>query len=86
MVQSASHVAPTSHVMLHLPPAHVSLHVEPALQTCVHPPAVQSNVQSAPLSQVCLQSVADVLQSAPQTLSFLHAISQLATEQLCVQS
>ena len=85
-VQSASQVAPASHVMLQLPPAHVSLHVEPALHSCVHPPAEQSKLHSAPLSQVCLQSFADVLQSALHRLSSLQAISQLATVQLCVQS
>jgi hypothetical protein len=62
------------------------LHVEPALQSCVHPPAVQSKLQFAPLSQVCVQSVADVLQSPLQRLSSLQAMSQLATVHVCVQS
>lgn len=85
-VQSASHVAPVSHVMLQLPPAHVSLHVEPVLHVCVQPPAVQSKLHSAPLSQVWVQSFAEVLQSALQRLSSLHAILQPGTVQLCVQS
>lgn len=86
IVQSASHVAPPSHVMLHLPPAHVSLQVDPALHVCAQLPAVQSKLHSAPLSHVCAQPTADVLQSALQRLSSLQAIEQPATVQLCVQS
>lgn len=86
VVQSASHVAPASHVIVQFPPRHVSLHVEPVLHVWVQPPAVQSKLHSAPLSQVCVQSVADVLQSALQRLSSVQAISQLGTVQLCVQS
>jgi hypothetical protein len=47
---------------------------------------VQSKVQSAPLSHVCVQSVADVLQSALQRLPVLQAMSQLGTVHDCVQS
>jgi hypothetical protein len=86
VVQSPSHVAPSSHVIVQLPPAQVSLHVEPALQSWVQPPAEQSKLQSAPLSHVWVQSVADVLQSALHRLSSLQAILHPETVQLCVQS
>jgi hypothetical protein len=70
VAQFAVHVAPSSHVMLHLPvPAQFIVHFEPFLQSCVHPPARQLNVQSAPFSQVCLQLVAPVSQLPVQTLA-----------------
>lgn len=67
--QVAVHVAPASHVIVQFPvPPQFMVQVEPALHVWVHPPVRQLKVQSAPPSQVCLQSFADVWHVAVQTL------------------
>lgn len=85
--QLAVHSAPSSHFMVQLPgPPQFIVHFDPALHVWVQPPTRQLKVQSAPFSQVCEQSVADVWQVAVQTLSSLHAILQPETVQFWVQS